>query len=364
MSLKLPPIFILSTNLQPDELHSLEESVESLTWDATEAEVIVGKITRRERAQFELRKLKINTDEIQELASLQQRPSKRRKTTDSGGRAEHVNALEDGDERKAEAAGPGTVKVVKLEWLTNSIQEGVALPYQDYLLYQGRRKAPPRPLPNSPKLSPKAPSSSRARSHAQQARPGSSSSQRPTLLHETTSEHDISLPPVPDFLHTTYSCQRPTPVDTPNADFIEQLKEVRTLRLLQGDQIGVRAYSTSIAALAAYPHAVRSSFGKQYPKASPTSPSLTFFTEISRLPGCGAKIAQVWQQWKETGRLNEVTEAESNARLSVLKLFYDIWGVGDTTARDFYAKGASSPYLTMHRQKLRLTKIDRLARSG
>lgn len=63
--------------------------------------------------------------------------------------------------------------------------------------------------------------------------------------------------------------------------------------------------------------------------------------EISRLPGCGPKIAQVWQQWKETGHLSEVVEAENNARLSVLKLFYDIWGVGDTTARDFYAKGAS-----------------------
>lgn len=38
----------------------------------------------------------------------------------------------------------------------------------------------------------------------------------------------------------------------------------------------------------------------------------------------------------------EVAEAEMNERLSILKLFYDIWGVGDTTARDFYAKGAVS----------------------
>lgn len=261
MSPKLPPIFILSTNLQSDELHSLEESIESLTWDANEAEVIVGKITRRERALFELRKLNIDTDEIREEEAPQEPPSKRRKTTDSDGRPEHVNPREDGDEVKAEAAGPGTVKVVKLEWLTKSLKEGVASPFQDYLLYQGRRKVHSQPSVNSPKLSPRTPLSSQSRSHAHQARPVSSSSHRPALIHETTSEHDKALPPVPDFLHTTYSCQRPTPVDTPDADFIEQLKEVRTLRLLEGDQIGVRAYSTSIAALAAYPYAVQSSFG-------------------------------------------------------------------------------------------------------
>jgi DNA polymerase/3'-5' exonuclease PolX len=129
-------------------------------------------------------------------------------------------------------------------------------------------------------------------------------------------------------------------VDTPNAEFIEQLKEVRKLRLLQGDQIGVRAYSTSIAALAAYPHAVQSSFGKAPPPPAYTYTSVTNnHPEVSRLPGCGTKIAQVWQQWKETGHLNEVVEGHKDAKLSVLKQFYDIWGVGDTTARDLYAKG-------------------------
>lgn len=244
----LPPIFILSTNLQPEELHSLEESFDSVTWDATEAEIVVGKITRRERALFELRKLKINTDEVR--TSSKEPLAKRRKTADSDGRVEHVNASHDGDE--ARTAGSDLVKVVKLEWLTNSLKKGSALPFGDCLLYQGRRKAQPQPLTDHP------PSYSRA----QHPHPGTSSSHRPALLHETTSEHDIPLPPVPDFLHTPYSCQRPTPVDTPNADFIEQLKEVRTLRLLEGDQVGVRAYSTSIASLAAYPHAVQSSFGE------------------------------------------------------------------------------------------------------
>lgn len=64
-------------------------------------------------------------------------------------------------------------------------------------------------------------------------------------------------------------------------------------------------------------------------------------TEVSRLPGCGDKFAELFQQWKDLGRLEEAAEAASNERLSVLKLFYDIWGVGDITARDFYNRGKS-----------------------
>jgi DNA polymerase IV len=60
---------------------------------------------------------------------------------------------------------------------------------------------------------------------------------------------------------------------------------------------------------------------------------------VARLPGCGNKIAVLWEQYKETGTLQEVQEATHDEKLSVLQVFYDIWGVGDTTAREFYKKG-------------------------
>lgn len=41
------------------------------------------------------------------------------------------------------------------------------------------------------------------------------------------------------------------------------------------------------------------------------------------------------------GTLQEVREAEHDEKLSVLQTFYNIWGVGDTTAREFYKKGTS-----------------------
>lgn len=70
---------------------------------------------------------------------------------------------------------------------------------------------------------------------------------------------------------------------------------------------------------------------------------LTIEVEVARLPGCGRKIAELYQEWKDTGKTNEAGEIEADQRLSVLALFYDIWGVGDVTARDFYNKGERDP---------------------
>ena len=62
------------------------------------------------------------------------------------------------------------------------------------------------------------------------------------------------------------------------------------------------------------------------------------------MPGCGRKIAELYQEWKDTGKTGEAGEVDDDPRLTVLALFYDIWGVGDVTARDFYKKGERSPF--------------------
>lgn len=147
------------------------------------------------------------------------------------------------------------------------------------------------------------------------------------LLHESTSEHESAthdLPEMPQWVKDglEYSCQRTTPLTGPNDAFIDQLKKIRTARDLTNDQIGVRAYSTAIAAIAAYPFTV-------------TSPR-----EIVALPGCDFKIASLWAEWKNRdGRIDAVEDAENDERLTVLRLFHGIWGVGPHTAREFYDKG-------------------------
>ncbi|QDS74864.1 hypothetical protein FKW77_003304 [Venturia effusa] len=143
------------------------------------------------------------------------------------------------------------------------------------------------------------------------------------LLETTTSEYDGSdsdMPKSPDWVQRNlrYSCQRSTPANSPNNKFIEVLEKIKLARLLIGDEIGVRAYSTSIAAVAAYPYAINN------PK------------EILRLPGCDVKLANLWIEWKNFGFVKEAEDDENNEELKGLKLFYDIWGVGATTARAFY----------------------------
>ncbi|KAK5995837.1 DNA polymerase type-X family protein pol4 [Cladobotryum mycophilum] len=378
MAPELPCIFLLPTHLEPNELHQMEDSVSNLTYNIREANVVVGKISKRERALFELRRLKLETEEvyddgdsgigsaIQPNTVLEPSP-KRRKVTESDPAGSGGSQNKEISSRISQRDGWGNIiMVVKLAWLTDCLQQDNVLPVDSYLLYRGRM-LPSKSAEDKGPTTTKRRTKTRQKQLATTAKPclygtnlgiqertsesqlnkksqampvaiSSSSSehspqiltrrppsrghaQPPRLLHETTSEHDNKLPPVPVFLETLYSCQRSSPVDPPNAAFVEELKAIRTLRLLEGDQVGVRAYSTSIATLSAYP----------YPLQRPR--------ELARLPGCGAKIAELYQQWTVTGHTSETTAAATDPRLAVLRKFYGIWGVGDTTAREFYNKG-------------------------
>ncbi|KAK7514694.1 hypothetical protein IWZ03DRAFT_222694 [Phyllosticta citriasiana] len=283
-----------------------------------------------------------------------------------------------GNGASAELFDSNQIRVIKMDWIDNSSRTGKLLPMKDYLVYEGKPTEPPSATPpfqapyasKAPIVIPASPSSrgsnqtaktgqsilDRAKADAssetspKQRRAGfkgssstrfsnrrfASSSQPATwksrLLHKTTSEHEGSssndgkdLPPLPAWVkqRKKYACERATPADPPNATFINQLKQIRLARALTGDEIGVRAYSTSIAALAAYPYKLRSA------------------NEVARLPGCDGKIVGLWQEWRdsheEEGKraLAAVRAAESDPEMKVLRLFHGIWGVGATTARNF-----------------------------
>lgn len=78
--------------------------------------------------------------------------------------------------------------------------------------------------------------------------------------------------------------------------------------------------------------------------------------EIARLPGCGRKIAELYQEWRTAGTTREAGEIDADPRLAVLALFYDIWGVGDVTAREFYNKGERNPTASVA-STTRLTRL-------
>lgn len=258
----------------------------------------------------------------------------------------------------------GAVFVVKLAWLEKSIEQNKALPLEEYLIYAAIPKtrptnvispefaqapiqtatsqAPKSRVANAEKSADHSPIIERAQHDAPVSRfkqprnPASmagrrrfgdqhhsSPKEKAKLLQQTTSDYDSAgeeIPPAPDWVkrEIKYACMRSTPSDQANSEFIDELKKIRRTRELRGDEIGVRAYSTSIAAVAAYPYLVG------HPQ------------EILQLPGCDVKIANLWIEWKNTGVIKEAQEGENDEAMKVLRDFYEIWGVGATTAREFY----------------------------
>lgn len=392
----LPPIFISETHLDTCELHELEDDVVEaggiLTYDMKEAKIVLTKAERKRRIQLDLRTKGCYTEEvvpIEETTPAESKPdlvldpaTKRQRLS----QAEELGKFEDKslviddastdsevEEEARSKAEPvkrkrkqssieqdpnqgyfsnGYIKVLRLQWFLDSRKQNTILPIEPYLLYQGRQVEKPQEM-SSPVTAPSSANKSKysAQSILERARADAAANatspthqhgqrrlgqigggrSRPTLhtkhaplLPQTTSEHDLGqssdLPEMPSWVQdeVKYACQRTTPPDSPNAEFIAQLQKIRLARVLTIDEIGVRAYSTSIASLAAYP----------YKLSSPR--------EVLLLPGCDAKIANLYVEFANYGVVKEAQDAEENEELKVLRLFYDIWGVGATTAREFY----------------------------
>lgn len=152
----------------------------------------------------------------------------------------------------------------------------------------------------------------------------------PKLERMTTSEFEQSdansLPDPPEWVkrHSMYSCLRSTPLVPANHRFISELFKIKESRILTLDQIGVRAYSTSIASLSAYPHLLQSPL------------------EIIRLPGCDERIASHFSEYKASAPLEPdrylpiARSLDLDTNLQCLKLLYNIWGCGAETARKMY----------------------------
>ncbi|KAL4878999.1 high-affinity nickel-transport protein-domain-containing protein [Aspergillus karnatakaensis] len=366
-----PPVFVLPAHLSLDELHQAEETLlqhgAKLTYDVGEAALILGRVGQKKRAALELRSRGVWTEEVPSPSSSSP-PVKRRKLERDGS----VVATEDvylstedesegggvrerkrpaaqlkhpqlstpavSGDRLLDGAGEGVIRVAKLEWLIRCVEEQELAPIEPFVIYHAQKIEKPPTKSDKDNANAQAildrakqdaafkvplPPVNRNRYHHDTA---STASQRPppTLYRTTTSENDEAepLPPPPDWVknHVLYSCMRSTPLLPPNEAFINQLIKIRTIRELNLDSIGVRAYSTAIASLAAYPHEIR--------RAS----------QILTLPGCDHKIANLFSEFRasDKGTLSAAEALDTDTDLVTLHQFYNIWGVGAKTARDFY----------------------------
>lgn len=400
MELEFPPLFLLRFRIPDKEFLELEREIGDdhdgiLVRDVREAKVVMGRVTQKSRAQHELRKLQLYTEEVIDEKIVEQderknkvndKPrAKKRKiekrkdgkeviTVDSSTEPEDESSLRLRSRRRSpggdsspvtipssvvalETSSPAsyianqedlfggdTLKVVRLDWYYDSVEAGFLLPTAEYLVYEGhiidklkkydppsttlpsrkgkeileraRADTPPRSQPSYPRYK-----------HRRSGSPNSQpKTQRIQLLHESTSDHEqaADLPQLPSYLLPgTYSCERPTPPTCPNDAFLSQLKIIKLQRKLVRNDKGVShlAYSRAIAAIAAYPY------------------TITVPQEVGRLPSCGDKYVGLYQEWRDTGMIREVEEIEADERVKSLKIFYDIYDVGEKTAREFYDKG-------------------------
>ncbi|KAJ5889050.1 hypothetical protein N7495_009091 [Penicillium taxi] len=347
-----PPIFILPTHLSLDQLHEAESRLVchggNLTYDINEAGLILGKITHKKRAALELRSRGIWTEDaspsaVKIIKTNCERPAKRQRTGHST-----VNALqgieiidlstEYEEDEISTADRAGILSLLKLEWLDLSIKDGKRLPYDEFVVYIGRKTVCPIDVPklqnnSSNQIIQRAKDdgaqvvlgSNKRRVRHPKNLPGETRKPRPTLYRETTSENDDEAIPLKPYWvrnQVILSCMRSSYLDAPNSEFISQLVKVRRIRELTLDEIGVRAYSTSIAALAAYPCVIKR------PR------------EIASLPGCDSKIANLFAEFQhEDNGITAAAALENDPELHVINSFYQIWGVGAKTARDFYNRG-------------------------
>ncbi|EEH37551.2 DNA polymerase beta [Paracoccidioides lutzii Pb01] len=248
------------------------------------------------------------------------------------------------------------VIVLKLSWLDESLKAGRAVPLAPYIIYRARKIAPPENITFPETVSNPASESATPRSTSKQRESSSkgileramadAASSSPTpiksrlarradnrppiqnpppkLVRETTEEHEAAEAPprTPDWVRNNliYACQRSAFLHPPNEAFINQLDKIKKIRELTLDEIGVRAYSTAIASIAAYPYPLKSA------------------TEVSSLPGCEVKIATLFSEFNQSGdgTLESANQLDTDPVLSVLNKFNNILGVGAKTAREFY----------------------------
>ncbi|KAF2477387.1 Nucleotidyltransferase [Lindgomyces ingoldianus] len=421
----IPRILILSAHFKGDEERDVETTLRRhgalLTSDASKAQLFIGKVGTKRRAEFELRSRKLKAEEVIETkrtASVAKYKTTRKRRKISGTQVKPISIDSESsageetedeaiDEASTDGEGPASkrdtpftpptksekrstappamfanptgediVWVIKTNWLHDCVTAGSLVPLGDHLVYKGKvleRPTSPKPYhqPAATCLSSPTPEVTPASQNAFAIRPqtgqsileraksdrfgtvSSSNYQRyrsrdhgshrfegkafmstaqqaghtpSQLVHppqQTTSEYDgedSDIPPPPPWVkkRVKYACQRFTPLNCPNEDFIELLKKIRIARILIDDQIGVRAYSTSIAAIASYPY------------------KFIYPHEILRLPGCENKIATLWFEWKNTGKIRAVEDFENDETMKVLRLFYDILGVGAKTSRQFF----------------------------
>ncbi|CAG8955054.1 hypothetical protein HYFRA_00007068 [Hymenoscyphus fraxineus] len=355
MALRFPHIYLLKVGFERklEELRELEQKID-VVFDITEAQLVLGKLKSDRRAESDLRHLGLKTEKVVNNDNhTTSHARKRRKVTknddgkdvinlDSETESEHADSVSVAQLPTASKIG-NTIKVLRLAWYIDSVEAEELLPMNDYLVYEGKIteiQKPPKVSPIERKQDSPAEILARAKADEPSSPPktfhrhkrGVSETKtrpyQPHLLQETTEDHEYAanMPPLPEYMKVRYCCQRPCFSHTPNDAFIAQLRIIGKARTLAGEaEVGhahaPKAYNAAVAALASYPYPLKS------------------YQEVLRIPGCGPTMARLFQEWQETGSIQQVEDFENDERFRALDMFSGIFDVGPEVAKRFYSKG-------------------------
>ncbi|KAI8086268.1 uncharacterized protein BX664DRAFT_359810 [Halteromyces radiatus] len=120
---------------------------------------------------------------------------------------------------------------------------------------------------------------------------------------------------------TSFVCERPSPLDHPNKDLVEIFESLEHSRELRGDTINSLGYRKAAAAIKSYPYKIKS------------------VNEAFQLKGIGKKTGRIVEDYLKKGTVPDLETLKEDEEFKTLKLFYNIHGVGATTAREWYHKG-------------------------
>ncbi|BFZ54415.1 hypothetical protein PYCC9005_001451 [Savitreella phatthalungensis] len=134
----------------------------------------------------------------------------------------------------------------------------------------------------------------------------------PAVPHEPS--EDLTAAP----RNAKYACERETPLVAANEKLCGLIERLRLARTLQGDFVGERAYSSTLASLRAYPDVIQSA------------------NEVLALQGCGRKVVNLTKEFLATGDISEVREIWSTEEMQTLEMFWNCHGVGAVMARTWY----------------------------
>jgi len=109
-----------------------------------------------------------------------------------------------------------------------------------------------------------------------------------------------------------------------NRDIIEELSSLAKIYKSKNDHWRTFGYEKAIGAI------------KRYSK------QIEHPSEVNEIPGLGKKMADKVAEILESGQLSKRVELQNDKKLKVVEIFGEIWGVGPTTAEQFYNQGFRS----------------------